>query len=337
MKSIDVSQSWTKEDHYLSALTDPWYKALFEIQDLISTSTTQFFYNQGLKCSHLPLTTGSISSPMGLGSDSSPVQIDLFGVPTYLADSMQFMLEYGCRFAERGCYYIMPSFRGELADERHLCQFFHSEAEIHGSIEEVIRLVEGYVRFMSARLLETHGSMLQEIAGDVCHIENLMAHDGAFPSITFDDAICILDNDPRFVERREPSIQVLTPQGEQELIRRFGGFVWVTEFDHMAVPFYQAFATDRRKSKSADLLMGIGEVVGAGERHTTAKEIYQALEIHGVDPEPYHWYSTLKKEFPMQTSGFGLGTERFICWLLKHHDIRDCQIVPRFNGVLTIP
>lgn len=47
---------------------------------------------------HLPITTGSISSPMGLGSDSIPVKIQLGGRDTYLADSMQFALEYGCRF-----------------------------------------------------------------------------------------------------------------------------------------------------------------------------------------------------------------------------------------------
>ena len=43
------------------------------------------------------LITGSISSPMGLGSDSLPVKINLNGVSTYLADSMQFLLDYGNR------------------------------------------------------------------------------------------------------------------------------------------------------------------------------------------------------------------------------------------------
>ncbi len=67
---------------------------------------------------HLPITTGSISSPMGLGSDSIPVKIQLGGRDTYLADSMQFALEYGCRFFENGVWYIMPSFRGESEDKK---------------------------------------------------------------------------------------------------------------------------------------------------------------------------------------------------------------------------
>ncbi len=39
----------------------------------------------------------------------------------------------------------------------------------------------------------------------------------------------------------------------------------------------------------------------------------------------------------MKTSGFGMGIERFILWLLNHNDIRDCQILPRFNGINVLP
>ena len=67
---------------------------------------------------------------------------------------MQFMLEYGCRMFKEGCYYIMPSFRGEEADERHLCQFYHSEAEIPGTLDDVMKLVEEYLIYLSRRLLE---------------------------------------------------------------------------------------------------------------------------------------------------------------------------------------
>ena len=95
---------------------------------------SSFLYNKehgviskNIKNMFLPITTGSISSPMGLGSDSLPVKINLNGVPTYLADSMQFLLEYGNRFCKNGVWYIMPSFRGEQEDERHLSQFYHSE------------------------------------------------------------------------------------------------------------------------------------------------------------------------------------------------------------------
>jgi len=84
---------------YLAVLDDPLYSCLVDLQDLVNYETATFWRERAVRALHLPVTTGSISSPMGLGSDSLPVQVDLFGVPTYLADSMQFMLEYGCRIA----------------------------------------------------------------------------------------------------------------------------------------------------------------------------------------------------------------------------------------------
>src|SRR5947209_3606078 len=104
--------SWTNlSTHYALAITDPWYLALVDVQDAISRATVEFFSSKGLRNLHLPITTNAISSPMGLGSDSLPVQVNLFGIETYLADSMQFMLEYGCRLAQNGAYYLMTSFR----------------------------------------------------------------------------------------------------------------------------------------------------------------------------------------------------------------------------------
>ena len=140
---------------YLTVLEEPFYRSLVDLQDLISYETARFWRSRNVRSVHLPVTTGSISSPMGLGSDSLPVQVDLFGVPVYLADSMQFMLEYGCRLTSAGCYYLMPSFRGEDADATHLSQFFHSEAEIPGSLEDVIGVADDYIRHLASAVVSS--------------------------------------------------------------------------------------------------------------------------------------------------------------------------------------
>ncbi len=61
---------------------------------------------------------------------------------------MKFFLEYACCVNKNGCYYIAPSFRGEKADDRHLSQFFHSETEIIGNLDDVMNLIESYVRHL---------------------------------------------------------------------------------------------------------------------------------------------------------------------------------------------
>ena len=322
--------------HFVKALNSKWYKQLVELENFINVETMKFYEELDIITMHLPITTGSISSPMGRGSDSSPVKVNLCGIDTYLADSMQFMLEYGCRYHTKGCYYIMPSFRGEMADERHLCQFYHSEAEITGGLNDVMNLVEHYILHLSTRLLEQKGEKLRESIGDISHIEKLVENK-KFYRVTFDEAVEILQN--KFKDSIDDYIEFnkgwrnITRKGEMEIMKNFDGPVWITHYDTLAVPFYQAFyKEDKNKVLNADLLMGIGETVGCGERHANLNELEYALKIHEVDSAEYQWYMKMKEKFPLQTSGFGMGVERFLMWVLKCDDIRDLQLCPRFNG-----
>ncbi|MFI6764193.1 amino acid--tRNA ligase-related protein [Streptomyces sp. NPDC050355] len=326
----------TPEKHYLTVLDNPWYRNLAILQDIFTHSTTEFWTRRGTRNLHLPVTTGSISSPMGRGSDSSPVQVELEGVPTYLADSMQFMLEFGCRLAPGGSYYVMPSFRGEPADQTHLCQFFHSEAEIAGGLDDVIEVVEAYLRHLAKSFLAHGRRVVTEMAGTVEHLEILAGSD-SMPRVPFEEAVELLKDRPSTVNAPEPECRSLTRQGERALMEKFGGYVWLTHPDHLSVPFYQAFAEDPAKALSADLLFGIGETVGAGERHTDVADLRRALALHEVPEEAYEWYVNMNEQHPMRTSGFGLGVERFLLWATQHDDIRDLALLLRFNGSDILP
>ena len=326
------------ETHYLSALRDPWYRQLIALQDLIQTETCRFYHSKNITTMHLPITTGSISSPMGRGSDSSPVKISLFGQETYLADSMQFLLEYGCRMTDHGCYYIMPSFRGEQADSRHLCQFYHSEAEIPGTLEDIMNLAEEYVRFLAAAILEKQGDTLKASIGDIRHIQQV-AGTSPFPRITFDEAEALFQrlypDSWRSYILYEDGYRNISREAEAALIAHFNGPVWLTHYDELTVPFYQK--SENGVAKNADLLMGIGETIGCGQRHETHTQVLEALARHQVAAEEYGWYLEMKRAFPLQTAGFGMGIERFLMWVLKATDIRNFQICPRFNGINILP
>ncbi len=329
---------WKSEkDFYLNVLVNPWYKLLVKLENLVSMETMKFYEEKGIITMHLPVTTGSISSPMGRGSDSLPVKVNLEGIDTYLADSMQFLLEYGCRLNEKGVYYVMPSFRGEKADERHLCQFYHSEAEIPGNLEDVMNLVEEYVKYLSKKILENFKEELEKAIGDISHIEKIANYKGNFPRITFNQAEQALkekfgDNINDYIEYND-GWRNITRKAEQELIKIYDGIVWITNYDILAVPFYQKFDDDLAGStKNADLLFGIGETVGCGERHQNDMDLLKSMKLHEVDKEEYEWYIKLKEKYPLQTAGFGMGIERYLMWVLKASDIRNMQICLRFNG-----
>lgn len=334
---------WKSEkDFYLNVLVNPWYKLLVKLENLVSMETMKFYEEKGIITMHLPVTTGSISSPMGRGSDSLPVKVNLEGIDTYLADSMQFLLEYGCRLNEKGVYYVMPSFRGEKADERHLCQFYHSEAEIPGNLEDVINLVEEYVKYLSKKILENFKEELEKAIGDVSHIEKIANYKGNFPRITFNQAEQALkekfgDNLNDYIEYND-GWRNITRKAEQELIKIYDGIVWIINYDILAVPFYQKFDNDLAgTTKNADLLFGIGETVGCGERHQNDMDLLKSMKLHEVDKEEYEWYIKLKEKYPLQTAGFGMGIERYLMWVLKASDIRNMQICLRFNGKNILP
>ncbi|KDM89991.1 hypothetical protein EA58_18780 [Photobacterium galatheae] len=274
---------------------------------------------------------------MGLGSDSLPVQVEIAGRPTYLADSMQFMLEYALRYCPNGVFYMMPSFRGENADQRHLCQFYHSEAEICGSLSDVMGLVNSYLHYLVEGISPLIKQFGQENGFDTSHLDHFIALSKNIPSIRFSEAVRQLNYAPEFVEKHEAGFYILTNAGERQLITDFKGPVWVTHMPSLSVPFYQADDLDDEYSLSADLLMGIGETVGCGQRHDSAEHVLNAMARREVAAEDYEWYVEMRKVRPLQTSGFGMGIERFILWLMNHNDIRDCQLVPRFNQVNFLP
>ena len=341
-KEFMPPKSWRNiQTHYLEIIDSNWYKLIIDLENLVTVETYNFYQEQNMKTMHLPVTTGTISSPMGRGSDSLPVKINLEGVDTYLADSMQFMLEYGCRLVNNGCFYIMPSFRGEKADERHLCQFYHSEAEIPGTLMDVMKLVEDYIKYLSKRILEKYGKNLKEILGDISHLEKVSSNEFEFKKFSFEEVERYFkENYPdefiKYIQYND-GWRNITKEGEKKLVDDFE-IVWITNYDAMTVPFYQALdPKDMSKALNADLLMGIGETVGCGQRHMTYNEVELSLINHGVSKDEYEWYLKMKKYYPMQTSGFGLGIERFLIWVLKGDDIRDFQICPRFNGENIMP
>ncbi|MEW1639854.1 amino acid--tRNA ligase-related protein [Streptomyces sp. NPDC093801] len=331
---------WFDPERYLKLMASPWGRALIELQNAITVTSTAFWAERSVRAIHLPVTTGSVSSPMGLGSDSKPVPVDLLGARTYLADSMQFLLEFGTRMTPAGCYYLMPSFRGENADETHLCQFYHSEAEIPGDLNRVTATVEEYMRALCRGVLDLCPDVVRATAGTTAHLEEVVGQGAVFERMTFDEAAAFLGTDPHYIQVEKQDgrqWRTLTRAGERRLIEHCGGYVWVTHYDHLAVPFYQAFEDGQRLARNGDLLFGMGEVVGAGERHVTADQVRSSLQLHQVSEEDYAWYVAMREQDPKLTSGFGLGVERFMMWVLQHWDIRDMQLLNRANGQVCNP
>ena len=350
IQCISVPYSWKEPDeHPLKTLQSPWYTTMFRMQSTMYHDAIDFF-QRVMKYEFLvvPVTTASISSPMGLGSDSEPLSIKMFGRDDYLADSQQFALEWGLRLDDglRGVYYCGTSCCGEDADAAHLNQFCHFECELPGGLDDGIAVAERYIIHTTSSLLRKYRNEIAAVAGSTKHIKDVLklwtSGGGKFPRVALDEALSLPELTPDMwryvVPGRQELGKSLTRKGELMLIEKYGGAVWLTEMHHQSVPFYQAYLdNDRTKAECADFLIGLGEIMGCGARHCTADDVLEALDRHEVDGMRYSWYVDMRRLKPMKTVGWGMGIERYLCWIMQYMDVRDIQVILRLKGLDSKP
>ncbi len=340
---------------YVSDLIDhAYFDALLSVRHFMQAASYHYFTEEhDARNVDLFMWTSSVSSPMCPGSDSEPIRISFGGLDTNLVDSSQFGFEPLLFHSGRMVYCYLPSMRGEDPDHRHLNQFYHCECELVGTLDDVMRVAEGYVKHL-CEVLCAMEPVVRLASDDPDRTVSALARAAgadAFPRVSFDEAVERLKRESdgaRFV-RRTAHGRDITSSGELTLADLYGFRTpfWITHYDRDCVPFYQKpVAENQEKVHNADLIFPAlrvgafgGEVLGCGQRQDTAAEMRDSLRRQDdIPPEQYQWYINLRdKPGYRTTSGFGLGIERFLVWALSKPHIRDVSLYPRIKGVQTYP
>lgn len=352
-ESFFVMPVYIPSVYYKNIASNDYFYALLTLRHYIKFASDYYFgIKFGAKNIDLFMMTQSVSSPMGPGSDSEPIKIKFGKLETFLIDSSQFGLEPLLlnNFDKVYCY--LPSARDEDFDSRHLNQFFHCESEMIGALEDLIPIIEEYIKSLCKTVILMNNTV-DRISGDREMTKKILKKIiklKAFPKITFDEAVDLLvKNGKKECVNFTNYGRDITSKGEIELmnILRLDTPIWIKYFDRDRVPFYQKpDPKNKNKTINADLLFPSlaegafgGEVVGSGQRQDSPEEMYESLKRqNNISSKPYEWYINLRR-FPnyKTTSGFGLGIERFIAWALAKDNIKDVIPYPRLKNIRTLP
>lgn len=338
--------------HTTHLATSKYWSAILNLRHILKLACDNFFvYEKSGINVDLFMFTPSVSSPMGPGSDSEAVPIKFGNLETFLVDSSQFGFEPILMNDFNLLYCYLPSMRGENPDKRHLNQFFHCEAEMRGKLENIMKLVEEYIVSITKTMYEI-ASLVSVLSVSSEHsiaaIQEIVKKN-AFKRITFDDAVILLEKNGLggFINYTDHGRDI-TSKGEIEIAKIFSPNTpfWITHYDRDRVPFYQKpDPNNSNKALNADLIFPPlidnsfgGEIVGCGQRQDSAKECQESLQRQKLSSDPYSWYILLRSMQKYRTtSGFGMGIERYMAWILCHNDIKDVIPYPRLKNVVTYP
>jgi asparaginyl-tRNA synthetase len=256
----------------------------------------------------------------------------LFGVP-YFDEGTAYLTQSGQLYNEANAaahgkvYCFGPTFRAEKSKtRRHLTEFWMVEPEIaFAHLTDAITVAQDLICSVVQRVLETRKEELKTLERDVAKLEKIQA---PFPWLHYDDAIELIAG--KGSETKWGSDFGGTD--ETVIAEAYDRPVVVHRFPSAIKAFYMEPDPDRPElSLSADILApeGYGEIVGGGERMSSADHLLQRIHEHQLPEESFRWYIDLRRFGSVPHAGFGMGIERVVTWICGLEHLRETIAFPR--------
>jgi len=296
-------------------------RAALAVRSEVCQAIRDFFYQHEFTLIDSPILT-----PTACEGTSTLFQTDYFGEAAYLSQSGQLYLEPAA--AAFGKVYCMgPTFRAEKSKtRRHLMEFWMVEPEVAFlELDGLVRLAERFVVSLVTRVLERCRAQLETLERDTAPLERVS---GKFPHISYREAIDILRDEGQTITFGDD----FGAEHETLLAARFDRPVFITRFPAAMKAFYmQPDPKDPELVLGMDLLApeGYGELIGGSQRIHEHALLLERIEQQGLPVDALQWYLDLRRYGTFPHSGFGMGIERFVCWVCGLSHLRETIPYPR--------
>ena len=269
-----------------------------------------------------------VSPPMFISSacegGATLFGLKYFDRDLYLTQSAQLHLEAQIYALEK-VYCVAPSFRAEKSRTiRHLTEYWHAEAEeAFTTIDDMMCLEEDLVSHVCQNVAEKCRKELKALKVDPRELAKIGP---PFTRITYDEAIEWLHKGGSKITWGED----FGFNDEKALAAEFGP-LFVYAYPREIKAFYcKAYRENPKLVMSVDLIVPrIGELATGGARIDDKKELIERMEEFDLRREDYDWYIDLRKYGTVPHTGFGLGVERLLAWMLHLENIMETIPFPR--------
>ena len=309
---LDTRHLWLRSQK-LSAIMKARYH--------IMASLREFFHNEGFFEATPPIITRA-----GCEGGSTLFTVDYFGNPAYLTQSSQLYGEVFTTALEK-IYVCAPSFRAEPSRTvKHLTEYWHLEPEMAFFDHKMnIDLQERMIEYVCQNFAKNHADLLSAMEQTP---ERLLKVKAPFKKMKYLDAVNLINSRGGKMKEGEDfgaDEEALLTKGEDKP-------VFVTHFPIKTKSFYMREDPENPGYALCDDLYapnGHGELIGGSERIWELPELMKRMREEGLEEKDYQWYVDLRKYGSVPHSGFGLGIERLIKWMLDLEHIRDAIPFPR--------
>jgi asparaginyl-tRNA synthetase len=256
----------------------------------------------------------------------------LFGVP-YFDEGTAYLTQSGQLYNEATAaahgkvYCFGPTFRAEKSKtRRHLTEFWMVEPEMaFAHLEDAVKVAEGLIVSVVERVLDARKEEMKTLERDTAKLANVKA---PFPWLHYDDAIKLIQSKGS----QTPWGSDFGGTDETVIAEAYDRPVVVHRFPAAIKAFYMEPDPQRPElTLSADILApeGYGEIVGGGERMSSAEKLLERIHEHNLPEDAFRWYIDLRKYGSVPHAGFGMGIERLVTWICGLEHLRETIAFPR--------